>query len=418
MAPRRPPPAERELAERYGCSLITVRRALADLARERPPGADARPRHVRHSARRSTSTSTARCRSPRRSSAWATTRRRASSRRATVRRASRRRGGARTSRHRLARSFYLERLRIADGEPLLLEQVLLPEERFPGPARRRPRGRLAVRAARRALRHPGRPRPRVARADRPPAARGPAARRRRPHRPALLHRGPRLRPVGAAGRVRALVRPGRPDALLRRAGRRPLQPAIRRTSMRGAVARRDRRRARRRTPRAPPTVGGPRLARRSTCERLEPSPPSPCWRWSPARAAAVRRPPRRRPSGAAAPSAAACEAPARPTAPRPRPHADRDRRVDARARPDEIRWYCCLGGGDAPEQMTVEDKVVADFNASHPNIHADLRGRRLRQAPTAARDRDRSPATAPTSSARSASAAPTPSTASGWTSRR
>ena len=27
-------PPERELAERYGCSLITVRRALADLARE------------------------------------------------------------------------------------------------------------------------------------------------------------------------------------------------------------------------------------------------------------------------------------------------------------------------------------------------------------------------------------------------
>jgi multiple sugar transport system substrate-binding protein len=37
--------------------------------------------------------------------------------------------------------------------------------------------------------------------------------------------------------------------------------------------------------------------------------------------------------------------------------------------PVEIRWYCCLGGGEAPEQKTVEDKVVADFNASHPNIH-------------------------------------------------
>jgi multiple sugar transport system substrate-binding protein len=35
----------------------------------------------------------------------------------------------------------------------------------------------------------------------------------------------------------------------------------------------------------------------------------------------------------------------------------------------ELRWYCCLGGGEAPEQKTVEDKVVADFNASHPNIH-------------------------------------------------
>jgi len=37
--------------------------------------------------------------------------------------------------------------------------------------------------------------------------------------------------------------------------------------------------------------------------------------------------------------------------------------------PIEIRWYCCLGGGEAPEQKTVEDKVVKDFNDSHPNIH-------------------------------------------------
>lgn len=35
----------------------------------------------------------------------------------------------------------------------------------------------------------------------------------------------------------------------------------------------------------------------------------------------------------------------------------------------EIRWYCCLGGGDAPEQVTVEKKVVDEFNSSHPNIH-------------------------------------------------
>jgi len=36
--------------------------------------------------------------------------------------------------------------------------------------------------------------------------------------------------------------------------------------------------------------------------------------------------------------------------------------------PVEIRWYCCLGGGDAPEQVEVEKKVVEAFNASHPNI--------------------------------------------------
>ncbi len=35
----------------------------------------------------------------------------------------------------------------------------------------------------------------------------------------------------------------------------------------------------------------------------------------------------------------------------------------------EIRWYCCLGGGDAPEQVEVEKQVVEKFNASHPDIH-------------------------------------------------
>jgi multiple sugar transport system substrate-binding protein len=35
----------------------------------------------------------------------------------------------------------------------------------------------------------------------------------------------------------------------------------------------------------------------------------------------------------------------------------------------EIRWFCCLGGGDAVEQVEVEQKVAADFNAAHPGIH-------------------------------------------------
>jgi multiple sugar transport system substrate-binding protein len=35
----------------------------------------------------------------------------------------------------------------------------------------------------------------------------------------------------------------------------------------------------------------------------------------------------------------------------------------------EIRWYCCLGGGDAPEQVAIEQQVAEEFNASHPNIH-------------------------------------------------
>jgi multiple sugar transport system substrate-binding protein len=34
----------------------------------------------------------------------------------------------------------------------------------------------------------------------------------------------------------------------------------------------------------------------------------------------------------------------------------------------DIRWYCCLGTGENPEQLPVEQKVVDAFNASHPNI--------------------------------------------------
>ncbi len=33
-----------------------------------------------------------------------------------------------------------------------------------------------------------------------------------------------------------------------------------------------------------------------------------------------------------------------------------------------IRWYCCLGAGDAPEQVAVETQVINDFNASHSDV--------------------------------------------------
>lgn len=36
----------------------------------------------------------------------------------------------------------------------------------------------------------------------------------------------------------------------------------------------------------------------------------------------------------------------------------------------EIRWYCCLGTGeDAESQLPVEERIVQEFNDSHPNIH-------------------------------------------------
>lgn len=59
----------------------------------------------------------------------------------------------------------------------------------------------------------------------------------------------------------------------------------------------------------------------------------------------------------ASPTPAGSATPGGPTAPPTAPAA-----------PVEIRWYCCLGAGDAPEQVEVEQKVVEAFNASHPNI--------------------------------------------------
>ena len=39
-----------------------------------------------------------------------------------------------------------------------------------------------------------------------------------------------------------------------------------------------------------------------------------------------------------------------------------------------IRWYCCLGAGDAPEQVEVETKVADDFNQANPGIHLQFEG--------------------------------------------
>jgi multiple sugar transport system substrate-binding protein len=40
----------------------------------------------------------------------------------------------------------------------------------------------------------------------------------------------------------------------------------------------------------------------------------------------------------------------------------------------EIRWYCCLGTGDAPEQVEVEEQVAEAFNAANPGIHLRFEG--------------------------------------------
>jgi multiple sugar transport system substrate-binding protein len=79
------------------------------------------------------------------------------------------------------------------------------------------------------------------------------------------------------------------------------------------------------------------------------------------------------PSGSAVasvePSAGSSES-ASPPPPTPLPA------TESQAKPGGvvIRWYCCLGTGDAPEQVEVERKVAEDFNASHPGIHLQFEG--------------------------------------------
>jgi GntR family transcriptional regulator len=122
-------PPERELAERYGCSLITVRRALSELAREmRLERTRGRGTFVLHprleldfgGSQSFTGEMQSRGLDPE-------TRLVASRPEAAGEAVANALGLALGS-----PTVYLERLRLAGGEPLLLEQVHLPAERFPG----------------------------------------------------------------------------------------------------------------------------------------------------------------------------------------------------------------------------------------------------------------------------------------------
>ena len=122
-------PPERELASRYGCSLITVRHALGELAREqrieRTRGKGTfvlRPRIDRDIGAELSFTEEMQTRGLDPETRLVSARPESA-------------GEAVAAALELdvgTPILYLERLRLAGGEPLLLEQVHLPAERFPG----------------------------------------------------------------------------------------------------------------------------------------------------------------------------------------------------------------------------------------------------------------------------------------------
>src|SRR6266550_4418454 len=122
-------PAERELAQRYGCSLITVRRALSELAREqrieRTRGRGTFVLHPRLDLNFGGSRGFA--------DEMLTRGLDPATRLIAARPESAGEAVAAALDLELGSpTLYLERLRLAGGEPLLLEMVHLPAERFPG----------------------------------------------------------------------------------------------------------------------------------------------------------------------------------------------------------------------------------------------------------------------------------------------
>jgi GntR family transcriptional regulator, N-acetylglucosamine utilization regulator len=122
-------PPERELARRYGCSLITIRRALDELSREgrlqRHQGRGTfvqPPRLERDIAGAMSFTEEMQRRGLDPETRLVAARPEAASE--TVAAALQLEPGSPT--------LYMERLRLAGGEPLLLEMVHLPAEQFPG----------------------------------------------------------------------------------------------------------------------------------------------------------------------------------------------------------------------------------------------------------------------------------------------
>src|SRR5688572_13770640 len=122
-------PAERELAERYGCSLITVRRALTELAREqRIERTQGRGTFVLHPRIDRDLAGTMSFSEEMQSRGLDPETRLVAARPESAGEVVARALGLELG----SPTVYLERLRMADGEPFILEQVHLPAERFPG----------------------------------------------------------------------------------------------------------------------------------------------------------------------------------------------------------------------------------------------------------------------------------------------
>jgi GntR family transcriptional regulator len=122
-------PPERELAERYGCSLITVRRALMELTREqRIERTRGRGTFVLHPRIDRDLVEPLSFSQEMRTRGFDPETRLVAARPESAVVAV----AAALDLELGSPTLYLERLRKADGEPLLLEQVHLPAERFPG----------------------------------------------------------------------------------------------------------------------------------------------------------------------------------------------------------------------------------------------------------------------------------------------
>jgi GntR family transcriptional regulator len=122
-------PPERELARRYGCSLITVRRALDELSREnrleraRGRGTFVQPNRIERPLNGALTFT----QEIQRQGLDPATRLLASRPEAATEQVA-----AALQLEPGSPTLYLERLRLASGTPLLLEMVHLPAERFPG----------------------------------------------------------------------------------------------------------------------------------------------------------------------------------------------------------------------------------------------------------------------------------------------